>query len=150
MNSVEELLLYISPFGYLDLEKACAIGDSVWLFEGDIAEIIHECIYSWGTTSFDRIDPVYCVLEHILENARAVIEDNTGYDFINDYTGPSSEIYTYWNYMCSSYDYSQGALEALFGVLKRLETDELRTIQKDKYCAYFLKELGIELEDWRH
>jgi hypothetical protein len=40
-----------------------------------------------GYEGFDNLDPVYCILEHILQQARNQIEDITGYDFINDYVG---------------------------------------------------------------
>lgn len=86
-NDVRELQLHFSPFGYLDLQKACLVGDELDLSESDIFEIIDEFRESCGYELYDKIDPVYCVLDHILQVARNHIEEVTGYDFINDFSG---------------------------------------------------------------
>lgn len=41
-NTVNELQLHFSPFGYLDLQAACAIGDAFELHEGELFEIIDD------------------------------------------------------------------------------------------------------------
>ena len=104
INEVSEMQCYFCPFGYLDIRQVCAIWDQVGLNESELVDIIDEFKESCGLSGYDGIDPVYCVLDHILQMARWKIEELTGYDFINDYNGPGSEIYTYGNFMCSSYD----------------------------------------------
>ena len=39
-----------------------------------------------GYDSFENIDPVASILDHILQMARNKIEELTGYDFINDFS----------------------------------------------------------------
>lgn len=57
-----------------------------------------------GAANFDDIDPVAAIMEHALQMARNDIEEITGYDFMNDFAGTGSEVYTAGNYMCSSFD----------------------------------------------
>lgn len=73
-NEEQELQLYFSPFGYLDLQTACKIGDLVELRERDVFEMIDEYKNSCGLESYENIDPVYAVLDHILQMARNHIE----------------------------------------------------------------------------
>ncbi len=122
MNTAEELATHFCPIGYRDLQAACAIGDAVWLFEPQLFLIIDDFKDSIGLESFDDIDPVYCILEHILQSSRNLIEEITGYDFINDYSGTGTEISTYWNFMCSSYDYSASAREELISKLESISS----------------------------
>ena len=86
-NDVQELQIQFSPFGYLDLQKACEIGDHVDLKEADIFEIIDEFKVSCGLEGYEEIDPVYTVLDHILQMARNHIDLIAGYDFMNDFSG---------------------------------------------------------------
>ncbi len=37
--------------------------------------------------NWDGFDPVYSVLDHVMQTARNKIEEITGYDFINDFSG---------------------------------------------------------------
>ena len=48
-----------------------------------------------GYASYENFDPVASILDHILQIARNKIEEITGYDFLNDYSGSGTEIYTY-------------------------------------------------------
>ena len=141
-NEVQELQIYFSPFGYLDLQRACQIWDELWLYERSLFEIINEYRESCGYDNYESIDPVYCVLEHILQMARNHIEEVTGYDFLNDFSGSWTEIYTYGNYMCSSYDYSEDAIDELNSKVSTC-LDEL---MQNKWCQYFLTEIGIGLD----
>ena len=58
------------------------------LCEQDLFEVIEEFRESCGYDSFESLDPVYCVLDHILQMARNHIEEKTGYDFLKDFSGP--------------------------------------------------------------
>ncbi len=71
--------------------------------------------------------------------ARNKIEEITWYDFINDYSGSWSQIYVYGNFMCSSFDYSDSAIEEL----KDKITPYTELLQWDKYIQYLLSEIGI-------
>lgn len=48
-----------------------------------------------GYENYESFDPVATVLEHILKKSRQLIEELTGYDFLNDFSKSGSEIYTY-------------------------------------------------------
>lgn len=141
-NEVRELQQHFCPFGYLDLQQACKIWDQVWLYESDLFEIIDDFRESCGFWDFEKLDPVYCILEHILQMARNQIEELTGYDFMNDFSGSWSEIYTYGNFMCSSFDYSEDARAELIVKVK----PHLQELLNDKWCRYLFSELGIGAE----
>lgn len=137
-NEAQELASSFCPFGYLDLQAACAIWDAIELRESDLFEIIDNERESFGLEGFDKLDPVAAVLEHILQMARNRIDEVTGYDFLNDFSW-SGEIYTYSNFMCSSYDYSEEAVAEL----KRIVLPHLTNLKKDRFCDYLLSELEI-------
>lgn len=108
------------------------------LSEYELFEIIDGAREGMGHLSYEGMDPVYSVMEHILQMARSHIEGITGYDFLNDFSG-STEIYTYGNYMCSSYDYSDEAI----GELRDKVFSHLEALNQNKWCRYFLGELEI-------
>jgi hypothetical protein len=86
-NTVSELQVQFSPFGYLDLQAVCEIGNELELHEGELFEIIDDARESFGYDNWEGLEPVYCVLDHVLQMARNTINEVTGYDFINDYSG---------------------------------------------------------------
>lgn len=137
-NDVHELQFYFCPFGYLDMQAAYQIWVQVGINDRAIFDIIDDFRESVWEETFNNIDPVWCVLEHVLEQARTVISDTVDYDFINDFSG-RGEIYTHWNYLCSSFDYSDDAREELSHKVAPC----LNKLLKDKFCGYFLRELEI-------
>lgn len=138
-NTVSELQVQFSPFGYLDLQAVCEIWEEVELHEGELFEIIDDARESIGYQNWDNFDPVYCVLDHVLQIARNYIDEITGYDFVNDYSGRWSEIYVYGNFMCSRFDYSESAIEEL----KEKIAPYIEKLTCDKFTKYFLSEIGI-------
>ena len=127
----------VPPFWSLDIRACCKIWNEVWLREDELFDVIDDFRESVGSESYEKIDPVYCVLDHILQMARNRIDEVTGYDFINDYSWSGSEIYTYWNYMASSFDYSEWSIEALQEKIAWY-IDELK---EDEFCYYFLRKI---------
>lgn len=103
------------PYGFLDIKRACEVAIAVdenenWVFE-QIDNFSKDC-----ATPYDKIDPVYCVYDSILQEARNEISNLTNFDLCNDMK--SGEIYTYGNFMCTSYDFYEEAREQLRQVLK--------------------------------
>ena len=94
-NDTRELQSYFCPFGYLDVQAACKIGEALSLSEADLFEIIDNDRESLGYDNYELIDPVASILEHVLQQSRQAIEECTDYDFLNDYQGAGSEIYTH-------------------------------------------------------
>lgn len=139
LNTTSELQRYFCPFGYLDLERACAIGNIIWYSEYQLFEVIDNFKEDLGFKDYENIDPVYCILEHILQMARNKIEELTGYDFIDNLSYGNVEIYVHWNFMCSSYDYSEEAIEELRSKVK----PQLHRLLEDNLCKYFLNEISI-------
>ncbi len=125
------------PYGYLDLKRACQAAIEVdenesWVFE-QIDNFSNDC-----ATPYDKIDPVYCVYDSILQEARNEIEDLTGFDFCNDVS--FGKIYTHSNYMCSSYDYNEESTGELKEVLKKNRV-EMKNLSKK--TQWFLSEIEI-------
>jgi len=105
-------------------------------------EIIDDFRENCGESDFSKIDPVYSVLEYILQKARNRIEEVTGYDFMNDFLGNGTEVYTHGNYMCSSYDYSSGAVLEF----KEKIAHHLDCLMHNKWCCYVFSELEIGVD----
>lgn len=139
-NEVETLQGCLVPFGYLDMKRACEIADELWMTESDIADVIDQFKDECGLSGYEWIDPVYLVMDHALYLARNKICEITGYDFIDDFNKSGSEIYTYWNYMCSFYDWSDAAR----GDLLDNVSNHLAQLQDDPFCSFLLTELEIE------
>lgn len=57
------------------------------LSESELFDIIGDSRESMGYQNWDGFDPVYSVLEHVVQTARNKISEVTGYDFINDFSG---------------------------------------------------------------
>ena len=138
-NDIHELQMLFCPFGFLDMQAACHIWEAVWLYKRELFEIIDNFKESCGECGYTNSDPVYSVLEYILQMARSHIEEVTGYDFINDFSGHGTEIYTHGNFLCSSYDYSSEAVSEL----KEKIADHLDCLMQNKWCRYVLSELEI-------
>lgn len=138
-NTVSELQGYFCPFGYLDMQAICKIWDEVDLREDELFDIIDNSREDMGYSSWDNFDPVYSVLEHVVQSARNKISEVTGYDFMNDYSGSGSEIYAHGNFMCSSIDYSDSAKDELTSYI----SDKIAELMEDKFCEYLFKELDI-------
>ncbi len=96
--------------------------------------------------AFDQMDPVYCVLDHILQMARNEIDDVLGYDFQNDFRG-DTEFYTYGNFMCSSYDWSEAAKDELTEKLDEASSEQLRQLRDNSFVAYFLEQVEIDITE---
>lgn len=138
-RSTVRLAELFCPYGYLDIKRACQVAIEVdenenWVFE-QVDNFSKDC-----GISYDQIDPVYCVYDSILQEARAEISDLTDFDFCND--TKIGEIYTYANFMCTSYDFNDEAKEELECVLKNNAVKQEFLSKKTKW---FLSEIGVNL-----
>ncbi len=112
----------------------------------DIFEAIEYDKESWGLDDFCKMDPVYCVLDHILQMARNEIDEVLGYDFINDLTC-GLEFNTHGNFMCSSYDFSDEAKGELTQRLDEASSEQLRQLRDNSFVAYFLEQVEIDITE---
>ena len=112
----------------------------------NIFETIESDKESWGRDDFSYIDPVYCILDHILQMARNEINDVLDYDFLNDLTC-GKEIYTHGNSMCSIYIASDEAMRELIEKLNAASSEQLRQLQDNSFVRYFLKQVEIDITE---
>ena len=75
------------PFGYLDVRAICKIGNALDMREDELFDVIDDFRENINYEGWDGIDPVYCVLDYVLQEAANEILEVTGYDFINDFSG---------------------------------------------------------------
>lgn len=92
------------PFGSIDIRRAVTIAleveeDGDWL-----ADLVENTAVDCDMLVAD-MDPVYCVYDAILQEARNKIDRLTDFDFCND----GAEIYTYGNSCATSYDWRDNA-----------------------------------------
>jgi len=133
-RQVNEAMMSFCPFGYLDVKRAVEVA----IQAGKDIDYVYDCVYEFSESTdmrIDQCDPVYCVMDAILQDARNEIEHKIGYDFINDGEG---SIYTYGNFMASSYDYHQSDVNALKEKLSNVDIESL-----SDSTIFFLSELEI-------
>lgn len=138
-NSVSELQSYFCPFGYSDVKAICEIGEEVELHEEGLFEIIDNSRESFGAQNWDNFDPVYSVLDHVMQTARSKVSEVTGYDFITDFSGNWTAINVQGDFMCSNIDYSDDAVTELISKISWNITE----LVQDKFCQYFFGQLNI-------
>lgn len=129
------------PFGSLDIRAAVNAALQAGKDSDFVYESVNEFAESCGVT-IDKCDPVYCVLDAILQEARNEIDKECDFDFLNDIQ--SGSIDTYGNFMCSSYDVSEEAKKELTKVLanNNIDIDEL-----SEATQYFLYAIEISQDD---
>lgn len=134
-QDVRECQASFCPFGWMDIKTAVQHSFLSGHNVDFVQETVNEFVESCGG-KLEDCDPVYCVMDAILQEARNEIEEKTGYDFVNDCE--HGEIYTYGNFMCSSYDYKAEAIKELREKIKGIGVSEFSDNTK-----YFLDEIGL-------
>lgn len=133
---------YLIPFGSMDIRSAVTTSMEAG-FNGKWAGEQVEEFMEQTEVALTDIDPCYCVYQSILEIARAEIEEITDHDFVND----QPEICTYGNFMCTSYDYEQEAIDRLIEVLQE------NNIKEDDFSEatiWFLNEVNITKDEYEY
>ena len=121
-----ELLLYIVPFGALDLKAAeTALVDADVSFR-EFADYLDDFIEDTGM-NFLELDICALVYEFILQQVRSEIEELTGHDI------SETEIYTYGNYYCSCYD----RFEAVSEIVQEIPEEE-----RSRLLHWFVEQIG--------
>jgi hypothetical protein len=123
------------PFGSLDIRTAVMVAlevgeDGDWVAE-QLRDFAESCDMSVG-----QCDPVACVYESILQEARNEIDDLTNFDFVND----NAEIYVAGNYCATSYDWGGDAPKKIKKELKKNKVDFEQLSQK---TLWFLKQIEV-------
>lgn len=145
-EEVEEFKGYFTPWGFLDVKAAIKTIKTYNLDIEEIQEQIESDIEDLGFKTKD-VDINYILYEHILQMARNKISEVLNYDFLNDSKHDQTEIYTYGNYCCTSYDYSNEAIEELKQILNKATKQQKEQLQEDKYYNAFIDLLELEVEE---
>lgn len=138
---IQNAITSFNPFGYLDIKAAT----NAALQAGKTTDFVYESVSEFADSCGMKIedcDPVYCVMDAILQEARTEIEEVTGLDFCNDFE--SGEFYTVGNYMSTSYDYKTETKKELIEALKNVNAI-IENLSDS--TQYFLSELEISQED---
>lgn len=125
------------PYGYLDIERCVNIANQVEENEDWVFGIIEEFKDSICAEDYLNIDPVYCVYDSILQTARNEIEELTNVDILNDFENSLDCIYS--NYLDTSYNASQDAVEELKKLLKK---HKIKTKDLNVKTQWFIEEIN--------
>jgi hypothetical protein len=143
-REIDEFNAYMMPWGSTDIKTALEFLEDVE--EGKrpavlLCDLIEEFCESIGEYDYKKIDPNYVAYDYVLQMARNAIYEVCKYDFINDYNGGDTEIYTSGNYCCTQYDYSESAIEELKEKIKPF----MKELKEESVVVKFLSELEIDL-----
>jgi hypothetical protein len=137
-GQVNDFMASFCPFGWRDCEAAIQTAyeaghDSDWAVE-QIEDYADSC----GVKLAD-IDPVYCVYDSILQEARNEIDNLCKFDIMND-----ANFDTYGNYMCTDYQYRDEDKTAL---IEKLAENDVKIGDLDEATQYFLSSVEISQEE---
>jgi hypothetical protein len=138
---VNDFMKEFCPFGWMDCKAAVETALEAGYDVSWAAEQTTNFCEETGTKVED-CDPVYCVYESLLQEARNEISDVANYDFIND--NKQGEIYTAGNFMCTDYYYPQEAIDELTG---KLAQSDITINDLSEQTQWFLSAICISQED---
>lgn len=87
------------------------------------------------------VDICYIAYDHVLQMARNKISEVLDYDFMND--GPGID--TCGNYCCTSYDYTEEAINELREKLKEATEEQKEELKENKFVMQFFREIDIDV-----
>lgn len=133
-DQIADMAAAFNPFGWLDLKSA--VGHALNVNED--ADWAAEQVKKFAESTDSKIedcDPVYCVLDSILQHARNEVNELTDFDIQND-----ASFDTHSNYCASSFDWSEKSKGDLIYILSKnkIVIDNLNI-----KTQYFLAEVGI-------
>ena len=108
ISNYDDFTNYLVPFGSLDIRTAVKVALEVdengeWAAQ-QLQEFAESC-----DMKIEDCDPVYCVYDTILQEARNEIDNLINFDFMND----GAYIDTYGNFVATSYDWRDEANETI-------------------------------------
>jgi len=131
----------ITDYGSADIATAVEKFKEVDLDGNDLADQVREFADDTDTP-IENIDVVAIAYDHILQMARNEIDSVLGFDIINDIKG-GTEFYVAGNFMATSYDYSEEAVEQLREVIKEASKDDLEKLSQDIFVKSFLSDVDV-------
>lgn len=130
-----------NPFGWLDISTAVNAALQAGKDTSFVYDSVSEFAESCGL-KIEDCDPVYCVMDAILQEARNEICEVANFDFCNDCS--TGEIYTAGNFMCTSYDYNTEAKNEL---IQALADNGILIEDLSEETQYFLAEIEVSQDD---
>jgi len=131
----------ITDFGSADIATAVEKFQEVGLSGSELADAVREFADDTGTDLND-VDVVSVAYDHILQNARNEISSVLDFDIVNDIEG-GTEFYVAGNFMATSYDYSQEAVDQLRDVLKKASKSDLQMLSENIFVRSFLSDVDV-------
>ena len=138
-QETEKAIAEFCPFGYLDL-KAATIAV---LEAGKTSDYIYEKTYEFASScgiQINKCDPVACVFDSLMHEARNEIEELINYDFLNDFSGNGEEIYVFGNSLDTHYFGEEGKDE----LKAKLQEAKIKLEDLSEVTQWFLHNCQIE------
>ena len=139
-NSI--LLNDVTNWGFGDIGEAIDKARSVNISASELAKLVEE-FHEDTETEYEDIDVVAVIYEHILQSARGKIDEVIKYDFLNDFSGDGTEFYVAGNYMATTYDYSQSAVDELKEKVKMATKEQQQELSKDVFVRSFFDDVDL-------
>ena len=139
----DEFTNSITDFGSGDIATAVEKFHEVGLNGRELADEVREFSDSTGTPIND-IDVVAVAFDFILQNARNKIDEVLDFDIVNDIED-GTEFYVAGNFMATSYDFSEEAVDQLRNELKKASKTQLNELSDDIFVKSFLRDIDIFL-----
>ena len=142
-HEISRFASHFCPFKLGDIKAAISWAYEAGLDEYWVAKRVLEFADDVSAGNLSDIDPVYVVLDSILEEARNEISEVTesSFDILND---TEEQINIDGNYIASSFDYSD---EAVSEIVIGLAQDNINIEELSEVTQFFLKEIGISQDD---
>jgi len=131
----------ILPYGYLDVKA----GINHFLRYGKTGYELAEAVEQFNeetNTPLKDVDVTYVAYDVVLQEIRNEISDLIGFDICND-----ANFYTYGNYCCSSYDYTEQDKEKLITAIAETTQEQREELLNSEKVSKFLDDVEISQED---
>ena len=131
----------VTDFGSADIATAVEKFQEVGLSGSELADAVRQWADDTGTDLND-VDVVSVAYDHILQEARNEIITVLDFDIVNDIEG-GTEFYVAGNFMATSYDYSQEAVDQLKDKLKKASKSDLQMLSENIFVRSFLTDVDV-------
>jgi hypothetical protein len=138
-QETERAIAEFCPFHYSDLKAATTAA----LEAGKTSDYVYEQTQEFAEIcgmQIDKCDPVYCVYDSILQEARNEIEELIKYDFENDFSGNGEGIYVFGNFLDTHYFGEEGKDE----LKAKLQKAKIKMEDLSEVTQWFLHNCQIE------
>lgn len=140
-NEISDFNANILPYGYLDVKAGIQHFIEYGKSGYQLAQAVEEFCEDTATPLKD-VDVAFVAYDVVLQEVRNEISDLIGFDICND-----ANFYTYGNYCCTNYDYSEEDKEKLISAITEAEQGKREELLNNEKIKLFLDEVEISKED---